>query len=135
MFEFHGWAVLRWPEISTDNGAQLAAIRQAIDAARTDFSTAEVVTPGNDLTVVSVHGLRNHRMTGIERLFAIIAKESPESYGLLYVRDDEDARGGDFENCYRVWRIARGDISEMNDPFLSPCVPTIEMPYDRTSNG
>jgi len=74
-----------------------------------------------------------HRIPSIERLFAIIAKESPESYGLLYVRGDEEAGGGDFENCYRVWRVARGDFSQMKDPFLSPCVPTIEMPYDPTS--
>jgi hypothetical protein len=135
MFEFHGWAVLRWTDAAADNAVQMAAIRRALDSVRSDFSAAEIITTGNDLTVMIVHGLRNHRMASIERLFAVVAKESPESYGLFYVRDDEDARGGEFADSFRVWRIARGEFSETNDPFLSPCVPTIEAPYDPSSDG
>ena len=130
MFEFHGWAVLSWGDTSIGTDVQLSAIRQAIDAARSVPSIAEVATPGNDLQVVFVHGSRNHYVPSIERLYAVIAKQAPESYGLLYVRNDEDARGLDFENCFRVWRLARGECAEMADPFLSPCVPTIELPYD-----
>jgi len=130
MFEFHGWAVLRWPGAVAGTDAQVSAIRQAVDSARSNFSMAELVTPGNELTIVCVHGCRNHRMPGIEHLFAVIAEQAPESYGLLYLRDDEDVRGLDFENCFRAWRLARGEFAEAADPFLSPCIPTIELPYD-----
>jgi len=135
MFEFHGWAVLRPAEPMTGNEMQPSAIRQAIDSARSDFSMTEVVTPGNDLTVVCVHGLRNHRVPSVERLFAVIAEHAPESYGLLYLRDDEDPRGLDFDNCFRVWRLSLGEFAEMADPFLSPCVPTIELPYDSATKS
>ncbi len=68
MFEFHGWAVLRWPGAVAGTDAQVSAIRQAVDSARSNFSMAELVTPGNELTIVCVHGCRNHRMPGIEHL-------------------------------------------------------------------
>ena len=133
MFEFHGWAVIRWPGNATATDAEMSAIRQALESARSDFSMAEIVAPGNELTIVCVHGIRNHRTPSIQQLFAVIATEAPESYGLLYLRDDEDVRGLDFENCFRVWRLARGECVEMADPFLSPCIPAIEQPYSSAS--
>lgn len=128
MFEFHGWAVLRWDDSLSGSEEQMAAIQQAADAARSEFSIAEVSRLHNDLTVVHVHGLRNHRVASIQRLFEVVAQEAPQSYGLLYVWDEEDELG--FENAFRVWRLARGQFTVMPDPFLSPCVPTIELPYD-----
>jgi len=127
MVEFHGWAVIRWNDALPGIEQQLAAIRRAVEIARSDFSIAEMSTPGNDLTVVYVHGLRNHRASGIHQLFESVAHHAPESYGLLYVSDQEDP-GTD--NAFRVWRLARGQFSEMADPFLSPRVPTIEARYD-----
>lgn len=133
MFEFHGWAVLRGTDSWNVGEAQMSAIHQAIDVARSELWKAELRRSGNDLTVVSVHGLTNHRGDRVERLlrlFTIVAEQTPGSYGLLYVRDDEDPRGLEFENSFRVWRLARGELTELSDPFLSPCIPTIESPYD-----
>jgi hypothetical protein len=130
MFEFHGWAVLRWDDSLPESEEQMAAIQRAVDAARSEFSMAEVSMLGNDLTVVHVHGRRNHRAASIQRLFEVVAQEAPRSYGLLYVWDHEDSRGLEFENAFRVWRLAQGQFTDMPDPFLSPCVPTIELPYD-----
>jgi hypothetical protein len=108
----------------------MSAIRQAVDAARSDLWKAELRRSGNDLTVVSVHGLTNHRVDRVVGLFRILAEQAPGSYGLLYIQDAEDPRGVEFENCFRVWRLARGELTEMADPFLSPCIPTLEPPYD-----
>ena len=56
-------------------------------------------------------------------MFRWVAQELPESYGLLYVHDDEaDGQANEF----RTWRLARGELREMDDPFLSPCIPTPE---------
>jgi hypothetical protein len=55
-----------------------------------------------------------------------VARELPDSYGLLYVRDDDHT---EFDNEFRVWRMARGDFSERADPFLSPVIPTVERPF------
>ena len=79
MFEFHGWAVLRWHDSLPGSQEQRLAIRQAVEGACSEFSTGELSLSGNDLTVV---------------------------------------------------RLALGQLTELADPFLSPCVPTIEPPYD-----
>src|SRR5262245_15777785 len=122
MFEFHGWAVLAWPGESSGSGAQTRAITQAIEGARSEFASIELLSTGNDLSVITVHGKRNHRAPSIFRLFEIVSKEAPASYGLLYVRDDEDARGVGFENSFRAWRLARAEFIEFADSFLSPCI-------------
>ena len=46
--------------------------------------------------------------------------------------DAEDhRRGRNFENEFRVWKLAKGNLEECDDPFLSPRIPTIEEPYER----
>jgi hypothetical protein len=42
--------MLRWGDAAIDRGLQVSVIRQAVDAARSDFSMAELATPGNELT-------------------------------------------------------------------------------------
>src|SRR5262245_42465367 len=130
MFEFHGWTVLAWLGESTGTAAQMGALAQAIEATRSEFTSTEFLTTGNDLSVITFHGRRNHPVANILRLFEIVAKEAPASYGLLYIRDDEDARGVEFGNSFRVWRLARGEIIESADSLLSPCIPTIESSFD-----
>lgn len=76
---------------------------------------------------------RNHRSADTWALMDWIAKHGTGSYGLVYVHDDEDIpdnktynRGQhDFANVFRVWRILNGELHELDDPFLSPIVPTI----------
>ncbi|KAI9135575.1 Imm7 family immunity protein [Acaryochloris sp. CCMEE 5410] len=81
----------------------------------------------NGCDSVSVAGQHNHRADYIVDLFVWIAKNAPGAYGILYIRDDEDSkRGADYTNDFRVWKLCRGNLIETSDPFLSPCVPTIE---------
>jgi hypothetical protein len=42
------------------------------------------------------------------------------------LHDDESPR---YDNEFRVWQIVRGRFHEQSDPFLSPCIPTIEDAY------
>ncbi len=133
MFEFHGWATIRVPDtgFNPDRRHELEKIaverlRQAIREADDKFSLFDVRTTGNELIVLYAHGLCNHRYTKVVELFSWVAAELPESYGLLYVHDDE-ANGQ--ENEFRAWRLARGELREMTDPFLSPCIPTLEDPW------
>ncbi|QDV50445.1 Imm7 family immunity protein [Gimesia fumaroli] len=75
----------------------------------------------------------NHRSADTWALMDWIVKHATGSYGLIYVHDDEDipsnksySRGQhDFSNVFRVWRILNGELLELEDPFLSPIVPTI----------
>lgn len=77
---------------------------------------------------------RNHRSSCVWDMIEWIAENGPGSYGLLYVHDDEDGpantayqRGmNDFTNAFHVHRVANGKITELDDPFLSPIVSTID---------
>jgi hypothetical protein len=134
VFEFHGWATIRGPDTDgadfkpIGRGPEVDAIkrvRAAINDAHDEFSLFDVRQTGNGQTVLMAHGLRNHRFEPVIDLFRWVAAELPESYGLLYVHDDE-AAGHD--NEFRVWRLARGRLEELDDPFLSPYIPTVEPP-------
>ena len=46
-----------------------------------------------------------------------------EGLAFLYIWDDEDLN---FGNEFRVGRLARGKFEFLDDPFLSPRIPTIE---------
>lgn len=133
MFEFHGWATLRVPEAGgTDwwpggSGPAFDAIkrvRAAIDDAHDESSLFDLQRTSNNLIVLLAHGLRNHRFEPVVELFRRVAAELPDSYGLLYVHDDESDTHG---NEFRVWRLARGHLEELADPFLSPYIPTVEL--------
>jgi hypothetical protein len=71
---------------------------------------------------------RNHRgeaPTALE-LLRWIAQHGPDSYGIVYLHDDEDQKSPrDMSNEYRVFRLLHGTIDEHDDPFLSPLVPNI----------
>ncbi|MGL4423565.1 MAG: Imm7 family immunity protein [Gemmataceae bacterium] len=133
MFEFHGWATIRVPDPDIDPAGRreleeeaVVRLREAIAKADDQFSLFDVRKTGNELIVLYAHGLRNHRYRTVIELFRWVAAELPDSYGLLYVHDDE-AKGQ--ENEFRVWRLARGEFGEMADPFLSPYVPTVELSW------
>jgi hypothetical protein len=76
-------------------------------------------------------GLANHLTQDIKDLTSAvkeIARIAPGSYGLIYIRDDEDPSGR--VNEFRVLVISRGNVAEHKDPFLSPVIPVIEDPWD-----
>ena len=138
MFEFHGWATIRVPGAGDSDirpigrGPEVEAIkrvRAAINDAHDEFSLLEVHQTGNGQTVLIAHGFRNHRFEPVIELFRWVAGQLPSSYGLLYVRDEEEEAAGR-DNEFRVWRLARGRFEQLADTFLSPYVPTVEPPFE-----
>ncbi|WP_373462624.1 Imm7 family immunity protein [Paenibacillus sp. V4I3] len=41
----------------------------------------------------------------------------------MYIRDATDKQS---HNCFKVYVLARGKVTEKEDMYLSPCNPTIE---------
>jgi hypothetical protein len=90
------------------------------------------------------HGLlqfsisRNHRACVLWDMMSWLARTSESTYGIVYVHDDEDllenyhyGRGNeDHSNNYRVWRILRGEVHELEDNYLSPIVTRILPNYE-----
>ncbi|MGH3852033.1 MAG: Imm7 family immunity protein [Pseudonocardiaceae bacterium] len=54
-----------------------------------------------------------------------LSAQLPGSWGILYERSDDMPNPPD-PTEFRVRVLARGQVSERKDPFLSPCRPTIE---------
>lgn len=137
MFEFHGWAVVRVEERDEESIRQIGGredqaikrVRAAVNEIHDEFSCFEVRRTGNGQIMLVAHGLRNHRYEPVLELFRWLAGELPESYGLLYVHDDEHPVYG---NEFRVGRLARGKFTEHDDSLLSPYVPTVEKPWEET---
>jgi len=132
---FHGWLQIELREIEAASRADnlqreedaIVAVRKRIDSILDMISYFDVRRSGNGLIVLTAHGVRNHRNEQVIDLFRWSVAEFPESFGLLYIWDSEHP---EHDNCFRVYRCARGNCVERDDPHLSPCIPTIEAPYE-----
>lgn len=128
MFDYHGWAQL-CNDPHNSSGPNLDKLLVELKERLRKYDGIGVLDYGqlNVTFQIWLHGCTNHRQRWVFELFSFIAERAPGSYGLLYVWDDEDR---EHDNEFRVWRMARGRVEEFADPFLSPCVPTFEDPYD-----
>ncbi|MFH8387736.1 Imm7 family immunity protein [Kitasatospora sp. NPDC018058] len=86
----------------------------------------------NGAPFLHFRGWRNHRDAEVLDFFREVGRRAPGSYGLLHVRDDEDLA---HENGVRVLRMARDEVSEHQEPLLSPCIPVLEDPLHDASPG
>jgi hypothetical protein len=128
MVEYHGWLTLRDATVESDEErltAKAASVEIEIERriAQHRIIGMRVVNANYFLWFA---GCTNHWSNDVDDIFELlrfIATHAPGSYGLLYLWDDEDSEN---ENAFRVWRLAKGVLSEHPDPFLSPCLPTIE---------
>ena len=72
---------------------------------------------------LSLSGCRNHARPGALDLFTEIARIAPGSYGVMFIRDDEDA-----DTPEQWWQcvMARGQVRRHGDGLISPHRPTVE---------
>jgi hypothetical protein len=132
MYEFHAWVGLSDSAFESD----LDRVRPVVDqlaatiAERVQgWTTASfAVQQFNGQYFLVANGSVNRwRDEGrlLEDLLALIGAELTGSWGLIYDRDDEmpDPPG---VNAFRARVMARGQLVEQPDPFLSPINPVIE---------
>lgn len=130
MFEYHGWITIR--EIATDDDDP-TRLTEIVESLR--HTIDEIASPYlldlrwmNGEPFIHIGGFSNHRTSPeILDLFSQVGRTAPGSYGLLHLRDDEDPA---HENEVRVLRLARGTVTRHTEPLLSPCIPTLEDPFE-----
>jgi hypothetical protein len=130
MHEFHAWIGLAESPDEIDQGQLKEKVVELRDlVADSSWHDAVFEVKGlNGGYFFSATGLINRRREEGDRLelfLAIIARRLPGSYGLIYERDDETSNPPG-PNSFRVRVLARGKLTERQDPFLSPCNPVIE---------
>ena len=131
MFSVFGWATISCSTNEIDQAEDkkiLEKLDEQIEKYRIDglIEIRLYKTLNGSLNALSIVGSRNHRYEKIIDLYRWLADNATGSYGLLYIHDDES----NFENEFRVLRLARGKISVESDPFLSPIIPTVEEHYE-----
>jgi hypothetical protein len=132
VFEFHGWIRI-WAgdldEITmADEHAAIQRIQEkAAEAEKRMDCWFELKETFNNQHVLVLHGLRNHPQTALLELFNWIGVNYPMSYGLLYIHNEEDVERS---NEFVVYRLAHGKVTEFQDSFLSPYIPTIGHAFD-----
>jgi hypothetical protein len=132
MIEYHGWVVIRDhfndldQDIDEDKMNEIVErIRERIRPSVTnEYYDLRNLNGSIHLTIDAAH---NHRSDEPIELFKWIADISIGSYGLLYIYDDEDHGRGN-ENKFKVWRMKKGQVDELDDIYLSPYFPTVEDP-------
>lgn len=127
VFEYHGWIAVH-DSAGDDDEAALHAIVERIRRRLDELDSPYLADLRwmNGVPYLHLAGHPNHRARHgdqIVALFAEIGRLAPGSYGLMYTSDGEDPRQ---HNEFRVFRMARGRVSEHADPFLSPRAPTLE---------
>ncbi|MBX4150612.1 Imm7 family immunity protein [Paenibacillus sp. FSL W7-1279] len=133
MYEYHGWATIRESSSFEDDEEKYSFIVQDI---RKYFDEIEWPSGVLDLRAVNgdyqvwIAGLNNHKPVTKHNPIEVLRKIgelAPGSYGVLYIRDSDDA---ELFNEFKVYTLIRGEIMEHNDPFLSPFIPKIEDAYE-----
>jgi len=75
----------------------------------------------NGEVVWNIFSCRNGYSLSIDSLYSrlqeALVKESPDTYGLLYLINDEDSEKHD---TWQVWKIYQNKIAKDSDSYLSP---------------
>jgi hypothetical protein len=126
MFEYHGWAVILDSTGEEGNGA--VAIYERV------MKYVELLQSNTDvLELKAINGQYHLWLSGLNHdsptskydpveILQTIGVIAPGSYGLLYIYNDENEHQ---TNEFRAFVLARGNVKEKDDPFLSPIIPII----------
>jgi hypothetical protein len=130
MYQYHGrFALAETPEDIDDGGlrAVLPEVQSYLDRLTSTPDAAQLRWM-NGQPFVNVDGkAKRPREDGraLTDLVNFLAQRLPGSYGLLYESDDERTEPPG-NNAFRVRVLARGSVTERDDPFLTPLQPVIE---------
>jgi hypothetical protein len=130
VYEFHGWFGLAESTEEADTGGLAELVRElrTLLGGPTWPTAAADIRLLNGQYFLSVVGFVNRRRGeagDLDDLLNFLARRLPGSWGMLYERDDEmPVPPG--PNAFRVRVLARGQVTERLDPFLSPCRPLID---------
>jgi len=132
MYEYRLWIELSESTEESDCGqleAKILELQALINEKLTLIrSPTECIFHVNYCDIFQCSAGTNHRGRAHEDLLEVLEhliKILPGSHGLVYWVDDEDP-GASYFDGYRVLVIARGQIHERFDPFLSPLTPVVE---------
>ena len=128
MLELHGWVVIRDTPDYEDK-LMKEIIEKIVRELRTydldeEHMILKVMNGEYFININAVSNRETQEISDIKRIFEYIGRISTGSYGIMYLRNDEDINGKN--NEFEVYILSRGNVRIEQDNFLSPCVPIIE---------
>jgi len=133
IFSYNGWIHISMnadTDDDKDDRSDLKAFFDYMEPIVLDFNSNHSRfiehVPLNFANYYYIGGLHNHMLCYFDELLTLykkIGEIAKGSFGLLYVRLCEDPEDW---NQYKVFRMAKGVVTEHEDALLSPCRPTIE---------
>lgn len=127
MIELHGWVTVHESYKNIDEDDKIFDKLENM-LKKLDFLEDQIkygFLNGNFyINFVHFSNRKGERTNSILNLIKRIGVIANGSYGLIYLKDDEDINGKD--NEFQVYVLSKGKVTEEKDNFLSPCVPIIE---------
>lgn len=134
MIIYNGWIAIQMNvdcDLDSIDGSDLKAFFSNMEPFISDFnkypSRSAIYKSMNWDDIYLVNGIHNRVLSYLDdvvTLYKTIGEKAPGSFGLLYVRLPEDPVHW---NNYRVFRLAKGVLTEHEDTLLSPCRPVVEI--------
>ena len=128
MIELHGWMAVRETYGDEDllSREQLDGIMRKVRETVEGNSFGVRLLSRNGsfyLDTLLDHNHRTGDVVGVIELYKAVAQAATGSYGVIYLRDDEDAV---HSNEFQVFVFKRGKCCFRTDTDFSPCIPVIE---------
>lgn len=128
MIELHGWLSISETYENEDlfSIAELESISQKVKDVVLKNSCDVELKYMNGFPFITILICTNHRTKRIDKVIAAyknIAEIATGSYGVIYIRDDENVI---HYNEFQIYIFKRGKCIYRMDTDFSPCIPSIE---------
>lgn len=128
MIELHGWLTIYETYEDEDAFSQdtLDVIRHKVEVIVSESGNDIEIKYKNGVPFINTLLCSNHRTKEIDDIIEIyknIAQIATGSYGVIYLRDDEDSK---HSNEFQIYLFKHGNCIYRLDNDFSPCIPTIE---------
>lgn len=128
MIELHGWLTIHETYDDEDLCSQemLDCVRYKVKTILSESGIDTEIKYVNGVPFLNTLICANHRTKEIDNIIEMyknIAQIATGSYGIIYLRDDEDS---EHSNEFQIYLFMRGNYIYKSDNYFSPCIPTIE---------
>lgn len=128
MIELHGWLTI--VETYADEDLlpedEIKQIQQKIKMILANNTCGLEIQFINGTPFLNTLLCANHRTTEVDEIiktYTMVSEAASGSYGVIYIRDDEDKT---YNNEFQIYLFKRGKREYKIDAEFSPCIPTLE---------
>lgn len=128
MIELHGWLTIVETYADEDllHEDEIRQIQQKVKRILANNTCGLEIQFVNGTPFLNTLLCANHRTAEVDEIiktYTMISETASGSYGVIYIRDDEDKT---YNNEFQIYLFKRGKWEHKIDAEFSPCIPTLE---------